>query len=153
MIVFWSAANRWRTVEPLDEALACRAFADWNTERPALGQWPGGTSIPYADCIAAVSAQLEQDRGDGYTAAPAGGARVLVSKTLIALVGADAVYLAEEPQHPARENVYAGLAELVGWLSHWRDGDIEVHVLTAAGVDKSVRAVRRSPVPLAFVAL
>ncbi|MCY4122837.1 MAG: hypothetical protein OXG72_18160 [Acidobacteria bacterium] len=97
------AQVHWRQLEPGDERHFCRLFARWPSDpaRPTLGSWPAGDVLTYADCFAAISAQLAADTGLDYTTEPADGeVRALVSETAGCIVSSERFVIASSAGDP-----------------------------------------------------
>lgn len=157
MMLFSTPARTWRKVRPLDEVGFCRAFAAWAAYRPPLAHWVGGPGLPYADCLAGLSAQLVVDANDDYRAPAAeGDARALVSDDgWHVIAGRDLLWMASDPAaDPAVRDPYPALGELLTWLWHCgRRGRVGTAVLLDGFVQEAgVNLEDRPPdlYPIAF---
>lgn len=157
-MIFCSEQHRWRMVRPGDEAGFCRAFAAWEGPRRALAGWPAGPGLPYAACIAAVSAQLEADAGDNYRwrCEDDGGRALVANECVYVLAGCDVLYVAIDPapERAPYNDVYAALGEALTWLWHCgARGDVETAVLLNGQVEEAMISVADRPpdlYPIAF---
>jgi len=156
--LFVGQRNRvWRRLQPGDEAGLCRAYAAWGRRR-RLGHWLAGPGLPYAACIAGVSAQLVEDAGDDYRApCAADRARAICANDAVyVLASCDALCLAADPAAAAAPHIdpYAALGDALTWLWHCGGrGDVDTACLVSGQVEEAVVSLaNRAPdlYPIAF---